>query len=56
MKTYNVIVRAIITKTMVIKAENEDDAIQTAQDTFTVQEDGNYENYDQEILDAEEVQ
>ena len=53
MKTYEVTIRATITKTYIEVANTEQEAIDQAQESFSVLEDGTDENYDQEILDVE---
>ena len=48
MKTYIVVVKAIITKEIEVIAENEDDAIEQAHENFSVLNDNSPENYHQE--------
>ena len=55
MKSFVVVVRATVTKTMHIVAENDDEAAQVAQNTFTVAEDDCDDNYEQDILSVNEV-
>lgn len=54
MKTYDVTIRATITKTIRVEAENEDDAYVEAHEQFSVLPDGE-ERYEQEATDIEEV-
>lgn len=56
MKTFVVVVRATVTKTMNIVAENDDEAAKVAQETFTVAEDDCDENYEQDILTINELE
>lgn len=55
MKTFLVVVRATVTKTMHIVAADDDEAARVAQDTFHVGEDDCDENYEQDILSINEV-
>jgi hypothetical protein len=48
MKTYEVGIRATICKRLTIEAENEEDAIASAHEQFSVLNDDIPENYDQE--------
>ena len=54
MKTYRVTIRATVTKTLTVKAENEDDAYVAAHEDFSVLNTGEDENYTQETLEVEE--
>lgn len=54
MKTYNVTIRAIITKTLEVDAHCEEDAIREAHERFDTKPD-NDESYDEEMLDIEDV-
>ena len=56
MKTYDVKIKATVTKTIRVEAENEDDAYVAAHESFSVLEDGNPEDYTQEALDIYEVE
>ncbi len=56
MKTYDIKIKATITKTVRVKAENEDEAYVAAHESFSVLEDGNPEHYTQETLDIYEVE
>lgn len=55
MKEYGVIVRATVTKTVFVEAENEDDAIELAHEQFNILCDGIEEDYNQETISFEEV-
>ena len=55
MKQYNVTVRAIITKTLRVEAENQDAAIIAAHERFSVLNDDTDESYEQDALDVEEA-
>ena len=55
MKTYQVTIRATVTKTYEVEAENKDAAYEQANSIFSVlNEDGIDENYQQEVIDIEE--
>ena len=54
MKTYRVTIRATVTKTLTVEAENEDDAYEVASDGFSVLCDGDDENYEQDLVDIKE--
>lgn len=56
MKTYEVIIKATIYKTITVKAENEDEAYIQAHERFSVLNDDTPERYEQETIDIEEVQ
>lgn len=56
MKTYEVTIRATVTKTIRVEAMNEDDANIEARERFSVAEVSPEEDYDEETLDIEEVQ
>lgn len=55
MKTYDVTIRAIITKTYRVDAETADKAVEEVHQIFSVLNDDVDENYDQETLDIDEV-
>jgi len=55
MKVYKVTIRATVTKTLSIKAENSNSAEETAHEQFSVLNNGDDENYDQDTLDVELV-
>ena len=55
MKTFDVVVRATVTKTVRVEAENEDDAYVFANESFSILNDGSDEDYTQEALDISEV-
>lgn len=55
MKTYDVVVRATVTKTVRVEAENEDDAYVFANESFSILNDGSDEDYTQEALEISEV-
>lgn len=54
MKTYNITIRATVTKTLHVKADNEEDAIMMAHEEFSVENDHNDENYEQDTIDITE--
>jgi hypothetical protein len=54
MKTYRVTIRATVTKTVTVEAENEDDAYVAAHEDFSVLCDGEDERYEEETLSIEE--
>jgi hypothetical protein len=54
MKTYSITIRATITKTLRVEADNEDDAIMMAHEEFSVLNDHNDENYMEDLLDITE--
>lgn len=54
MKTYRITIRATVTKTIRVQAENEQDAIELANEEFDVANDHNDENYEQDLLDITE--
>jgi len=56
MKHYNVTIRATITKTLRVEAENEEAATERAHERFSVLKDCNDESYDQDCLDIEEAE
>lgn len=55
MKTYEVTIRATVTKVIRVEAMNEDDADTEARERFSVAEVSPEEDYDEETLDIEEV-
>lgn len=55
MKTYRVTIRATVTKTLTVKAENEDDAYVAAHEDFSVLNTGKDERYEEETLEVKEV-
>ena len=56
MKTYEVIIRATVTKVIRVKAEGIDAAIAEAHEEFNVADCNFYEDYDEETVGAREVQ
>jgi len=55
MRTYKVTIRAIVTKTLTVKAKNKDDAYEFASEEFTpVLCDGEDEGYEQDLVDIKE--
>jgi len=56
MKKYEVTIKATITKTYTIEAENEAEALATGNDVFSVETDEAPEHYEQELVDVSEVQ
>ena len=55
MNEYEVEIRATVTKTVRVFATNKADAIEVANDEFTVLHTGDPEKYEQETLDISEV-
>ena len=55
MKTYNVTIRAVITKTYKVEAESADLATEQAHEIFSVLNDDTDESYEQDMLDVEEL-
>ncbi len=53
MHTYSVTIKATVTKTLVIEADTEDDAITTAHEEFDCVCVSPRENYDQETVSVE---
>lgn len=57
MKTYEVTIKATIYKTIIVEANNVDDAYVAAHEEFSVlPQEGVYERYEQETVDIEEVE
>jgi len=54
MKTYSITIRATVTKTLRVEADNEEDAIMMAHEEFDAANDHNDENYEQDTLDITE--
>ena len=54
MKTYAVVIRATITKTILVDAEDEMQASELAHQDFTVECEDDDENYEQDTLSVEE--
>ena len=54
MKTYAVTIQAIITKDILVEAEDEDKAVEQAHEQFSVLNDGDDEYYEQETLSIKE--
>lgn len=52
MKTYEVTIKATIVKTLKVQAETAEAAEKQAEEKFTVECDGDDENYQQEILEV----
>ena len=50
MKTYNVTIQATLTKTIEVYAGLEDEAIETAHESFSLACDGMPERYEQELV------
>jgi len=55
MKTYSVTIRACITKTITVEAEDLDKAVWFAHDKFSVLNDDNEEDYQQDTVDVQEI-
>ena len=56
MKTYDVTIRATVTKTLTIRAATEEEAIDEAHSEFTLVCDGGDEAYSEDVLDVAEAQ
>lgn len=54
MKTYAVTIKATVYKTLIVDANNEDEAYIVAHEDFSVLPDSNDERYEQEAIDIEE--
>ena len=54
-KTYDVVIEAVVTKTIRVNAIDEDAAYDLAHEMFTVMSNGDAERYDQNTLDIYEV-
>lgn len=54
MKTYSITIRATVTKTLHVEADNEQDAIEMAHEEFSVENDHNDENYEEDLLNITE--
>lgn len=55
MKTYDVTVRGIVTKTIRVEAETAEEAVSDAHDQFLLSDCNFHEDYDEETLNVEEV-
>ena len=55
MKTYAITIRATVTKTITVEADNEDDAMEQAHELFSVLCDDIDEDYNEEVIDFEEI-
>ncbi len=55
MQTFEITIRATVTKTITVRASNETNATKLAHELFTMACDGHYENYNQETLDVEKI-
>jgi hypothetical protein len=56
MKSYDVTITAIVTKTIRVKAKSEDEAVELAQGSFDVgTQEGVSEKYEERVDDVEEV-
>ena len=56
MATYQVIIRACVTKTITVTADNQEDAYEAACDKFTLNYDGNPEHHEQDVLDVSQIE
>ena len=54
-KTYDVVIEAVVTKTIRVNAIDEDAAYDLAHEMFTVMSNGDAERYEQNTLDIYEV-
>lgn len=55
MKTFEVTVRMVVTKTYTVEAEDEDRAVEECYEIAGVLEDGAPEDYQQDVLSVKEV-
>jgi hypothetical protein len=55
MKTYDVTIRATVTKTIRVEAEDEDEAIMEAHGDFSVDCTDERESYEEETLNVKEI-
>jgi hypothetical protein len=53
MKEYDVTIKAVVTKTYRVEAENEEEATETAHQLFTVINDDTPEDYEQDTVSCE---
>lgn len=53
MPTYKVTIRATLTKTITVVADDEEEACELAEDQFSVLKDSAEEDYDQDTLECE---
>lgn len=56
MPMFEVEIKATVRKTYKVTAKNKDEAVATANDIFSVLNDGTEEDYEQEVLGVEERQ
>jgi len=56
MPTYEVEIAAVVRKTYTVEADNEDDAVQEANDIFSVLNDDTPEDYEQNLRGVELVE
>lgn len=56
MKSYDVTIQAIVTKTYRVTAESADKAVEIGHETFSVLNDDAPETYDQDLVSVEESQ
>ena len=54
-KNFAVTIKASVTKTIGVEAENEDDAVEQAHQEFSILCDSNDENYSQETINVTET-
>lgn len=55
MKTYEVTIRATVTKTLTVEADSADEAVDQAHAEFTTVCDGGDEDYSEDILNVTEI-
>ena len=55
MKKFAITIRATVTKTITVEADNEDDAMEQANELFSVLCDDIEEDYHEEVIDFEEI-
>jgi hypothetical protein len=55
MKTYDITIQAVITKTITVQADNDDDAYELACELFSSDCDETEENYEQDCISLKEV-
>ncbi len=54
-KTYAVTIKASVTKTISVEADNEKDAVEQAHQEFSILNDANPEHYEQDTVNVEEI-
>jgi hypothetical protein len=55
MGTFKVTIRAVVTKTLTVEAKDKDEACEIAHSSFSVMNNDDPEDYDEETVNVEEV-